>query len=218
MGSKATRDTIITTAARLFSTNGYENTSIQEIIDSVGVSKGAFYHYFKSKSDILESIASSYVEQGLELTESTLKDASVSGIQKLNHVFVVLQQFKSQRQDTRAVVHRALDGDQNLKMEKLITRQLRARLVPLLASVLDEAYALGEHQIENTHEMAELLFVVMSHLKLLVRELALSGADRETAASRIKFYERAICSMLELPHGSLQIADAHLKLLFGGEA
>lgn len=218
MGSKATRDTIITTAARLFSTQGYENTSIQEVIDSVGVSKGAFYHYFNSKADILESIASAYVQQGLELTESILNDPAVSGLQKLNRVFVVLQQFKSRHKDTRAVVHRALDGDQNLKMEKLITRQLRARLVPLLASVLDEAHALGEHHIENTHEMAELLFVVMSHLKLLVRELALSGADRETAAARLSFYERAISSMLELPGGSLQIADAHLKLLFGGEA
>ncbi|TVQ97505.1 MAG: TetR/AcrR family transcriptional regulator, partial [Spirochaetaceae bacterium] len=40
MGSKATKDVIIATAARLFSLHGYENTSVQEIIDTVGVSKG----------------------------------------------------------------------------------------------------------------------------------------------------------------------------------
>ncbi|TVR69495.1 MAG: TetR/AcrR family transcriptional regulator [Spirochaetaceae bacterium] len=214
MGSKATKETIIATAARLFHTNGYEDTSVQEIIDAVGVSKGAFYHYFTAKSDILESIASSYVSQGLELTDSVIKDSTISGIRKLNHLFVVLQQFKSRHAETRAVVHRALDGDQNLKMEKLITGRLRTRVVPLLTAVLDEARAAGELRIANTREMAELLFVVLSRFKTALRELARQGVDREVAAARIGFYERAICSLLELPEGSINLIEPHLNLLY----
>ena len=214
VGSKATKDVIINTAARLFSVHGYENTSVQEIIDTVGVSKGAFYHHFSSKDDILEAIAITYVSDGLELTESVLRDSTMAGIRKLNHLFVALQQFKSRNAETRAVVHRALDGNQNLKMEKLITGRLRARMVPLLTAVLDEARTLGELTITDTREMAELLFVVLSRFKTALRELVQLGVDRETAATKIAFYQRAICSLLELPAGSINMIEPHLNLMY----
>ena len=194
--------------------HGYENTSVQEIIDTVGVSKGAFYHHFTSKDDILEAIAITCVSDGLELTESVLRDSTMAGLRKLNHLFVTLQQFKSRNVETRAVVHRALDGNQNLKMEKLITGRLRARMVPLLATVLDEARALGELTITDTREMAELLFVVLSRFKVALRELVALGADREAAATRIAFYQRAVCSLLELPEGSINLLEPHLNLLY----
>ena len=214
MGSKATKDVIINTAARLFSMHGYENTSVQEIIDTVGVSKGAFYHHFTSKDDILEAIAIAYVSAGLELTEGVLRDSSMEGLRKLNHLFVTQQQFKSRHAETRAVVHRALDGNQNLKMEKLITGRLRARMVPLLTAVLDEARTLGELTITDTREMAELLFVVLSRFKVALRELVALGADREAAAARISFYQRAVCSLLELPEGSIHLLEPHLNLMY----
>ncbi|TVQ96920.1 MAG: TetR/AcrR family transcriptional regulator, partial [Spirochaetaceae bacterium] len=192
----------------------YENTSVQEIIDTVGVSKGAFYHHFTSKGDILEAIAIAYVSEGLELTDSLVRDTTISGLRKLNNLFFALQQFKSRHAETRAVVHRALDGDQNLKMEKLITGRLRTRIVPLLTAVLDEARALGELPITDTREMAELLFVVLSRFKVALRELVGLGVDRETAAARIAFYERAVCSLLELPEGSINLLETHLNLMY----
>ena len=41
---------------RLFYTKGYDQTSIQEIIDAVGVAKGLFYYYFRAKGDLLDAI------------------------------------------------------------------------------------------------------------------------------------------------------------------
>ena len=49
---------ILDTAFRLFMEKGYERTSIQDIIDNLGgLSKGAIYHHFKSKEDILYAVA-----------------------------------------------------------------------------------------------------------------------------------------------------------------
>jgi AcrR family transcriptional regulator len=47
---------LIAAATRLFAENGYENTSVQEIVDAAGVTKGAMYHYFAAKDDLLYSI------------------------------------------------------------------------------------------------------------------------------------------------------------------
>ena len=48
---------ILEAATRLFMEKGYEHTSIQDIINNLGgLSKGAIYHHFKSKEDILEAV------------------------------------------------------------------------------------------------------------------------------------------------------------------
>ncbi len=46
-----TRDDILRAGARLFALHGYYHTSMKEILEAVALSKGAFYHYFKSKED-----------------------------------------------------------------------------------------------------------------------------------------------------------------------
>ena len=48
---------ILETAARLFAQKGYDETSMQDIMDATHLSKGAIYHHFSSKLDILLRIA-----------------------------------------------------------------------------------------------------------------------------------------------------------------
>lgn len=55
--SKTTRSRIISTAWKLFYANGYDNTTIDSIIETANISKGSFYHYFNSKEDLIENIS-----------------------------------------------------------------------------------------------------------------------------------------------------------------
>ena len=48
-----TRDRILKAAFGLFLQIGYENTSVQAIIDAVGIAKGTYYHHFKGKEEML---------------------------------------------------------------------------------------------------------------------------------------------------------------------
>lgn len=45
---------LIHAATELFSEHGYEKTSVNDIIQKIGVAKGTFYHYFKSKEEIAD--------------------------------------------------------------------------------------------------------------------------------------------------------------------
>lgn len=51
-----TYEDILSTAYNFFIEKGYEKTSVQDIINELGISKGAIYHYFKSKEEILQSV------------------------------------------------------------------------------------------------------------------------------------------------------------------
>lgn len=66
MAKKNTRNTkgkIITAAWDLFYEQGYEDTTIEEIIDKSGTSKGSFYHYFEGKDALLGSLSYIFDEE-----------------------------------------------------------------------------------------------------------------------------------------------------------
>lgn len=56
MSEKSTRDHIVDAADRLFYTAGFDHTSFTHIADTVQISRGNFYHHFKTKDDILQAV------------------------------------------------------------------------------------------------------------------------------------------------------------------
>ena len=70
MAKKRTRNTrgkIISAAWKLFYEQGYENTTVEEIIEASGTSKGSFYHYFEGKDTLLSSLSFLFDEKYEEL-------------------------------------------------------------------------------------------------------------------------------------------------------
>ncbi|MRG73617.1 TetR family transcriptional regulator [Alphaproteobacteria bacterium HT1-32] len=63
MSKPATRDMIIEKADTLFYEMGFEATSFSDISASVGISRGNFYHHFKTKDDILNAVITSRIER-----------------------------------------------------------------------------------------------------------------------------------------------------------
>lgn len=56
MKQTSVADDVTRAAVTLFAANGYSNTSVQQIVEAAGVTKGAMYHYFQSKDDLLFAI------------------------------------------------------------------------------------------------------------------------------------------------------------------
>jgi AcrR family transcriptional regulator len=50
------KERLLRVATRLFARNGFEGTSVQDIVDAAGVTKGAMYHYYGSKDDLLYEV------------------------------------------------------------------------------------------------------------------------------------------------------------------
>ena len=78
--SKKSRDTkirIVKAAWDLFYKQGYDDTTVEEIVDESGTSKGSFYHYFESKDAILGSLAYLFDEKYEELEKTLDQNAPV---------------------------------------------------------------------------------------------------------------------------------------------
>ncbi|WP_085993031.1 TetR/AcrR family transcriptional regulator [Oceanobacillus senegalensis] len=96
------REKIIQTSIYLFDKKGYSETSIQDIVENIGVTKGTFYYYFKSKQELLRVINLSYIEGILQKQEIILKDLTKNYSEKLyDIIYMVISAIKSQRESAR---------------------------------------------------------------------------------------------------------------------
>lgn len=79
---------ILDVAMRLFLEKGYEHTSIQEIINNLGgLSKGAIYHHFKSKEDILVAVTDRMTEESNKMLAGIRDRTDLTGSEKLKMIF-----------------------------------------------------------------------------------------------------------------------------------
>lgn len=85
MKEKITEESI-----RLFEKKGFSETSIQEIVDALGVTKGTFYYYFSNKEELLMDIHLSYIDGLLHHQESILNDSTKNCKEKLFEIVYLL--------------------------------------------------------------------------------------------------------------------------------
>lgn len=79
-----TKQKITTTATALFFQNGFENTTMMDIMKSTGLSKGALYHHFNSKQEIMEYIIAQRKELINNLFEGLAENRDLNSVEKID--------------------------------------------------------------------------------------------------------------------------------------
>ena len=82
--SRNTKGKIVSAAWKLFYQQGYDDTTIEEIVEESGTSRGSFYHYFEGKDALLSSLSYLFDDKYAEL-EKTM-DPELSPIEKLKYL------------------------------------------------------------------------------------------------------------------------------------
>lgn len=78
---------ILDTASRLFIQKGYDKTTLQDIIDATGLSKGAIYHHFASKEAILIAVVDKIGDHNSAVLAEVRDRKGLTGAEKLREVF-----------------------------------------------------------------------------------------------------------------------------------
>jgi len=84
------RTKLLQTGLRLFAENGFNGTGIKRIVDEVGVPKGSFYNYFKSKEDFTVEIIQFYSDNLSILWDDFLKSGPSEPLKSLQHSFEMI--------------------------------------------------------------------------------------------------------------------------------
>src|SRR5438445_11803356 len=93
------RDAFLDVAQRLVQAKGYEAMSIQDVLDELEASKGAFYHYFDSKQALLEAVVERFADVAIAELAPVLNDPKLPALRKLERFFPGIARRKAEQKE-----------------------------------------------------------------------------------------------------------------------
>jgi AcrR family transcriptional regulator len=217
---KVRRDAFLDVAQQLIQTVGYEEMSIQGVLDRLETSRGALYHYFDSKQALLDGVVDRFADSAMDLVEPILADPGLPALTRLERVFGSIASFKADQVDLVLAIMEVWNSDGNALVREKVRRLTAARLEPILVLVIRQ----GIEEGSITAGSPEVTGKVLVYLMQGYQELALQHF-RDRRAGRIGFDEiqltyraftEAFERILGITPGSVTLADeATLRFWFG---
>ena len=148
------REEIVETADRLFRQHGYANCSVEMIIREIGVAKGTYYYYFKSKQDILEAIVERTLGRIVDMAKGVADDPSLSAMQKMQALLENSQIGDGDSLEVAEMLHLP----ENRELHELTNAQTVLQLSPILAQIVEQGIAEGVFDVDRPLETIQFLF------------------------------------------------------------
>lgn len=153
-----TVERILDAAQRLFLEKGYENTTIQDIVDQLGgMTKGAVYHHFKSKEETMDAVGDRMFEQNNPF-EAVRSRTDLNALQKLREA-IRLNQADASRTDLTV---QAIPLTHNPRLLVEMIDANRRILTPYYYQLLEEGNRDGSLHTDYAREISELLPLLTS--------------------------------------------------------
>lgn len=173
---------IIKTAEKLFRENGYSKTPVDAIIKEMGVAKGLFYYYFKSKEDVLEAIAEYLLNQLVQIAEQIADDASMDALAKMR---LLLSDSHIGDEDTGEIVEQ-LHLPANRELHEVTNIQTILKLSPIFAKIVVQG---NQEKIFNTKRPLETMQFLLTGGQFLLDGGLFDFNEQEIVNRRIAMQE-----------------------------
>lgn len=128
------RKEIMQVSENLFKNQGYMKTSVESIIKEVGIAKGTFYYYFKTKQDILLALVEQTALDMEAHFNSILNQKNLTAIQKFKQMIRGPEKTKMTSSPVMEIIHQA----ENRELQENLNIQSIKRIAPLIHQVLQE--------------------------------------------------------------------------------
>lgn len=181
-----TQEKIFAEAQRLFATVGYGKTSVQMIIDAVGIAKGTFYHYFKSKDELLDVLLNESFRVQSAIIENEIKSMSGNGMDKLNKFYELQQKWKGGQFDLLYTVLEVMSSADNVQFIKKNQEKTIQYYAPILAHIIGQGVEEGIFETPYPEEIAEMIIRVSDNMSEEMVMLFVNHKDYEDPFTLLK--------------------------------
>ncbi len=148
-----TVEKILEVAKRLFLEKGYEQTTIQDIVDELGgLTKGAIYHHFKSKEDIMNALGDKMFLNNNPFIDVERRD-DLNGLQKLQKAMLLNQEDS----DRSTLSRKAIPLLNNPRILVGMLESQQKYLTPAFEKLINEGIEDGSIKTQYAKELSELL-------------------------------------------------------------
>jgi AcrR family transcriptional regulator len=142
----------------LFLSEGYENTSVDTIIEKAGIAKGTYYYYFESKEAMLEEVCMMMID-GEKEKAMQIVDADIPVPQK---IVGIISSFSPEREE--ATITDTLNKPENILMHDKVNKKIVEVVAPILTKVAEQGVKDGIFDCDNIYERVRMILIVSNTL------------------------------------------------------
>jgi AcrR family transcriptional regulator len=204
------REAILDHAAMLVRTVGYEEMSIQDLIDGLGISRGALYHYFDSKQAVMEALVDRMGNVAVETLLPIIRDPDLTALEKFRRYVNGSIMIKAGSQELITDLIRGWQREENLRIRHKLAAATLDRTAPMILEPIirqgvaektfDTAYPAQTARI-----IAGIWLGLADSLIMLIAQDADESVITEQVTTLISATTTGIERILGAPEGSLHI-------------
>jgi AcrR family transcriptional regulator len=210
----ARRNQILDVTQSLIYTKGYEKMTIQDVLDGLQMSKGAFYHYFASKEALLEALTDRMIDEAMQVLHPIEVDDQLPALAKLRHYFDTSTRWKTERRDLLLPLVRVWYHDDNLvARQKFFTKSIQ-RISGFMTTVICQGVREGTMNTPYPEQVGDVILAMFLSMGEALAQQILAAhpslADLQRVGQLLAVYSDAIERILGAPPGSLPLGDKEM--------
>ena len=213
----AKRQAILDVAEKLFYSKGYEATTVQDILDVLGTSKGSFYHHFESKEQVLATLCTQRAEKAIVQSEASLASL-LDPLERLNMLFSYFIPLRRGEEKFLSLLFPLLSKPEGLSLRVCYQDALRQSFLPLMQQELANCRKASViFALDNPCLPGMVLDLLNQCWMDIARELLHavdSGLPLEPGAliEILDMHRFVFERILDAPFGSIQLLDVNAML------
>ena len=205
------RKRIIAAAEELFDRRGYANTSVQDILDALKISKGGFYHYFETKMELLTEVCRRRTEEWYGQGVEYVRSLRVGPVEKLNETLRLMNMLDKGAPGLHGLFAE-LDAQGESALPRQEFRDITIKiLTPLVVEILFAGMEEGEFTVRRPAETAKLLVLMALDINDEgARMITAAGDKTEVVMDVLELlgaYRESVELLVNAPYGSIDIFD-----------
>lgn len=147
------KNEILDQAENLFAIKGYEQATVSDILDAVGIGKGTFYYHFVSKEDVLDAIIRRRCDESVARAALVAAKPDLRADEKLLRVMLAQQSGNQVETGMVEVLHEPCNAQMHQKTLLLVLE----KLTPVLCEVIEQGIHEGLFTVDYPRETIEFL-------------------------------------------------------------
>ena len=146
------KEFILDTAEKMFVEQGFDQTSISQLLDATKVARGTLYYYFTSKEEIMDAIIERWIEQSFEQMRIWVERKQLPILERL---MGALASLNMQKDGQELLDH--LHAPQNALLHEKTNQILLSKVPEILYPLFQEGFQTGEMQTTYPYETIEMM-------------------------------------------------------------
>ena len=191
------KNEILDTARKFFYQKGYDKTVIQDILDELGIAKGTFYHYFKSKIALLDDLIDKVTDETVAAVKPII-DSEANAIEKFNALFRTVGSTKMENIEVMLIMLRIFYQDENaIIRDKMIKKEIE-KIAPLFSIIIKQGVKEGLFNTPYPDDVGEIILQMGKNLHGIVDKSILEAHENPDYLKKNPDYLKVIKRKQEL--------------------